>query len=85
MKHLLIDCSGTTNSSDTKSTSKTPNAASFVMFSPEQLHFNASVCVPIISEFKMINHYKDKELHLFSVSSSNPQFHPVMFQPQVCN
>lgn len=58
------------------------NNDKLLQFKPELLIFNNSpVCIPSTTEFEIVNH-GDEKIEVFSIDSSNLQFHPVIFQPQ---
>ena len=53
-----------------------------LMFSPSVLKYESSpVCIPQVSTFTITNTL-DVNVQLTSISADNPQFYPVLFQPQ---
>ena len=51
-------------------------------FDPEILIYeNSPVCIPSTADFKITNNHED-DLELYSITSENKQFYPVLFQPQ---
>ena len=53
-------------------------------FSPQVLRYESSpVCIPKVSTFTITyNGVTDDDIQLISIAADNPQFYPVMFQPQ---
>eukprot|EP01031_Cornospumella_fuschlensis_P033192 gene33191-40159_t len=53
-----------------------------IVFSPRELVYDESpVCIPSISEFTITN-VLDYSVDIIAVASRDPQFHPILFQPQ---
>ncbi|RYG68633.1 hypothetical protein EON64_04760 [archaeon] len=53
-----------------------------IIFSPRELVYDESpVCIPSVSEFTISN-ILDYSVDIIAVASRDPQFHPILFQPQ---
>lgn len=55
-----------------------------ILFTPRKLIFKAALLsIPISLDIIVENLMNDEDIHIFYVSSSDSQFHPIMFQPQI--
>jgi hypothetical protein len=74
---------GSLSSSLPSSSSSSSSPPLSLLFDPPILEYGSTpVCIPSISMFTLINPL-DTEFDLVSIQSDNPQFYPVLFQPQI--
>lgn len=54
-----------------------------IHFKPTQLKYeNSPICIPSISQFE-IHNVLDHSVDILAISSADPQFHPILFQPAI--
>ena len=78
----IIDTSSDVDESEQMEGSDAAEDGHGLVFSPPILqYFDSAACIPSLADFTITNNF-DRAVSVQAITSDNPQYYPVLFQPQ---